>query len=75
MSTLKRYIEVVQWIEYSVSNGRTETPATPREDYEIEIDSVMCLGVNVLPSLSRSAIDNLEAECKQEESDKREGEE
>ena len=72
ISTLKRYIELVQWVEYSASKGREETPTTPREDAAIEIESVMCLGMNVLPSLSRSEIDNLEDECRQEESDKRE---
>ena len=59
MPTLRTHIESEQWIDYDYD------PPCPETDHNayITINSVTLHGVELLPALSRSAIDDLEELC------------
>lgn len=69
MSLLKRTVEAEQYVSYSYTKGSVETFTDPASEAEIEIESVRCFGVEILPAMSRNIIDVLEEECMQQERD------
>lgn len=69
MSLLKLPVEVIQYIEYTYMPHSPETYTDPEVEAEIEVESVMVNGVDILPSMSRGAIDRLEELCMEDYND------
>ena len=59
MSVLKTHIESEQWIDYDYEPPEPET----NHPESVTINSVTLHGIELLPALSRSAIDDLEELC------------